>query len=560
MAYDVVIRGGTVVDGSGLTPRRADVGVRDGRIAAIGRIKERGAQEVDADGLVVTPGFIDGHTHMDAQLFWDRLGTPSCYHGITTVVMGHCGFTLAPASAEDKALVVRNLERAEDISGTAMAAGIDWTWTTFAEYLDAVDAQPKGINYVANVGHSALRTYAMGERAFTEEATPEDLAVMQRELRAGLEAGAVGFSTSRTMHHETSDDRPVASRLASWDEVVALVGVMGDLGVGVFQFVEDPPADDEAKRAREDRLIQLALDTGVSIAVGATQGGAALELIDRANAAGAQIFGLAHSRGIANLSSFRSRLPFDNLPEWREVRALPLDEQRRALRDPEVRKRLIHSAHHSEFGRAIGAEARRPDFDLMRVLERPIPPNPTVNEAAAARGVDPVELILDLAVETDLEQFFWQPMSPFRHEAVVAAMKHPNTVMTFSDAGAHVSQISDVSIQTHLLSHWVRDAQEFTLAEAVQMLTFKPARQWGLHDRGLVREGLVADLNVFDPATIAPAMPKIVHDLPAGQPRILQKADGIAATLVAGQVVHRDGEHTGALPGTLIRGPLARRG
>ncbi len=296
------------------------------------------------------------------------------------------------------------------------------------------------------------------------------------------------------------------------------------------------------------------------IAIGATQGGAALELIDRANAAGAQIFGLTHSRGIANLSSFRSRLPFDNLPEWREVRALPLDEQRRALRDPEVRKRLVHAAHHSEFGRAIGAEARRPDFDLMRVLERPIPPNPTVNEAAAARGVDPVELILDLAVETDLEQFFWQPMSPFRHEAVVAAMKHPNTVMTFSDAGAHVSQISDVSIQTHLLSHWVRDAKEFTLPEAVQMLTLKPARQWGLHDRGLLREGLVADVNVFDPDRIAPAMPKIVHDLPADQPRILQKADGIAATLVAGEIVHRGGEHTGALPGTLIRGPLARRG
>jgi N-acyl-D-aspartate/D-glutamate deacylase len=196
----------------------------------------------------------------------------------------------------------------------------------------------------------------------------------------------------------------------------------------------------------------------------------------------------------------------------------------------------------------------------MRVLERPIPPNPTVNEAAAARGVDPVELILDLAVETDLAQFFWQPMSPFRRDAVLAAMKHPRTVMTFSDAGAHVSQISDVSIQTHLLSHWVRDEHEFTLDEAVQMLTLRPARQWGLHDRGLLREGLVADINVFDPDRIAPTMPVIVHDLPANQPRILQKAEGIAATLVAGEIVHRDGEHTGALPGRLLRGPLARAG
>ena len=250
MTYDVVIRNGTVVDGTGLAPYRADVGIVGGRIATIGRIREHGATDIDAEGHVVTPGFIDGHTHLDAQVFWDQLGANSCWHGITTAVMGHCGFTLAPAAPEERHLVVRNLERAEDISGAAMAAGIDWTWSTFAEYLDAVERQPKGINYAANIGHSALRTFAMGERAFDEEAGPDDLKAMAAELEDALRAGAYGFTTSRTEHHRTSDDRPVASRLASWDEVEELVGVLGALGTGVFQLVQDPPPPDDPEPGR----------------------------------------------------------------------------------------------------------------------------------------------------------------------------------------------------------------------------------------------------------------------------------------------------------------------
>jgi len=556
MAYDVVIRNGTVVDGTGLPGYRADIGVRGGVIATIGRIRERGAEEIDAEGHAVTPGFIDGHTHMDAQVFWDPLGSCSCWHGVTTAIMGHCGFTLAPAPAEAKHLVVRNLERAEDISGAAMAAGIDWTWTTFAEYLDAVDAVPKGINYVANVGHSALRTYVMGERAFTDVASPDEEAAMAAELRDALRAGAYGLSTSRTMHHETSDDRPVASRLATWDEVRRLVGVMGDLGVGVFQFVEDAPAPEE-RDEREARLIALAVETGVPIAIGATSGGRALDVIDRAAAAGGRVFGLTHPRGIGNMSSFRTKLPFDSLAEWRPVRALPLDEQRRLLNDPDIRKKLVWSGQHGEYGRAIGAEARKPDFERLRVLDRPVPPNPSVAELARQRGVDPVELIIDLALETDFHQFFIQTFSPFDYDVVKAAMKHPRTVPTFSDAGAHVSQMADFSIHTHLLAHWVRDRGDFTLEEAVRLLTLAPARAWGLHDRGLLREGLVADINVFDPARIGPEMPTLQFDLPGGEKRIVQKAGGILATLVAGQTTQRDGEPTGARSGRLIRGRLA---
>ena len=239
-SYELVIRNGTVVDGSGLGSFRADVGVVGDRIAFVGRILERGSREIDAEGHVVSPGFVDGHTHMDAQVFWDASGANSCWHGVTTAVMGNCGFTLAPVRDDERALVVRNLERAEDINPAALAAGIDWTFETFPQYLDAVDRLPKGINYAANLGHSALRTYVMGERAFSEAATPDDLRAMQAELGSALEAGAYGFTTSRTHHHETSDNRPVASRIATWDEVSELVAAMGRTGAGASVKLQWP--------------------------------------------------------------------------------------------------------------------------------------------------------------------------------------------------------------------------------------------------------------------------------------------------------------------------------
>ncbi len=558
--YDVVIRNGLVVDGSGLDAFRADVGIVGDRIATIGRIRERGRDDIDAEGHVVTPGFIDGHTHMDAQIFWDPHGTFSCFHGVTTVVMGNCGFTLAPAPAEQAPLVVRNLERAEDISGAAMAEGIEWRWTTFPELLDVMDALPKGINYAANIGHSALRTYAMGERAFTEAPTVDELAVMVRELRAALRAGAYGFTTSRTKHHMTSDDRPVASRIATLDEVAALVEVLGEEQIGFFQMVQDPPED---PAAHEAWMIDLAVSSGVPFALGATGGPSGLRslaLIDAIAEAGGRVFGVAHPRGIGTMSSFRSQLPFDAVPSWKALRALPEEEQKARLRDPLVRKQLVHDANTFAYAEAFGGEARKPNFDLMRVLDSPVPPNPTVNEAARARGVDPVELMIDLALETDFGQFFVQVNSPFDYDVVKQLLSHPRTVMGFSDAGAHVSQMSDCSIQTHLLAHWVRDRQDFTLEQGVRMMTLAPARAWGFHDRGLVREGLVADLNVFDPATVAPEMPTMVYDLPAGARRIRQTSSGFLATLVAGEVTLRHGTHTEALPGQLIRHPHAMHG
>jgi len=567
MRFDLLIKDGTVVDGSGMPAYRADVGVKHGRIVDIGRLAgQRAGEVVEAEGQVVAPGFIDGHTHMDAQVAWDPLGTCSCYHGVTSVVMGNCGFTLAPCRTDERDLVIRNLERAEDISPAAMAAGIDWTWETFPEYLDAVEAFPKGINYASYVGHSALRTYVMGERAFEEASSADDIEAMKRELRSSLRAGAVGFTTSRTRNHQTPDSRPVASRLASWDEVRDLVGVMGEMNAGIFEIAgEDTGRDPEKIKEYLGRVKALSVDTRVPITYGMFASRRApevwphfFEVADRAAAEGGRIFVQVHSRSLSVVLSFETRMPFDKLPVWQELRAKSLAEQKAAFQNPKIRAALVHAFEHAPRGeRIVGAEARRADFDLMYVMDKPSPPFKSVAEVAAARGVHPVELMMDLAVEHDMQAFFNQPLFNEDQDAVLAMMKHPYSVVTFSDSGAHVSQIMDSSLQTHVFAHWLRERQAVTLEEAVNMLTFVPASYWGLRGRGLVREGYAADINVFDPATIAPRMPVVSNDLPAGARRLVQKSDGIAATVVNGQVVLRDSEPTGALPGRLLRGPLA---
>src|SRR5438477_2518805 len=556
MTYDLVIKNGVLIDGSGLPRYRADVGVKDGHVAALGRIREAARAVIDADGHVVTPGFIDGHTHMAAQVFWDPLGTCSCWHGVTTVVMGNCGFTLAPCGASDRHLVVRNLERAEDIAAEAMDAGIDWTWTTFPEFLDRVETLPKGINYACYIGHSALRTYAMGERAFEQPAGEKDLRAMERELRDAIRAGAIGFTTSRSPSHETPDRRPVASRLASWGEVRRLVGVMGDMNAGVFELAgERAGGDPERLRDYHVRLRDLAVESGRPITWGLFSrreepdlGRTYLALLDETAARGGRMFAQVHSRALAVVLSFKTTLPFDRLPVWRELRALPLEQQKQRLRDPELRRRLVEAARERDERRPIGAEARLGSYEWIFVMDTPEGPYRSVAAVARERGLDPVEAIIDLALEKDLDRFFLQPIANENQDHALELMKHPRTVVTFSDSGAHVSQIMDASLQTHVLSHWVRAKQALTLEEGVRMLTLVPATHWGFADRGLIREGFAADLNVFDPDTIAPEMPEVARDLPAGARRLVQKAKGIAATGVTGEAGLRDGTPTGARP------------
>ena len=549
MPYDLVIRGGTVVDGSGLGSFRADVGVLGGRIAFVGKIAERGAREIDAEGHVVTPGFIDGHTHMDAQVFWDATGSSSCWHGVTSAVMGNCGFTLAPVRSDQRALVVRNLERAEDINPAALAAGIDWNFETFPEYLDAVDVLDKGINFAANIGHSALRTWAMGERAFEEEASDDDLSLMRNQLAEALRAGAIGFSTSRNEHHETSDNRPVASRMAAWDEVAALVGVMGELGCGIFETADGAmlAGDPELRAQSLGRLKALAAHTGVPLTFGFVATAAAgplLDFLDDVAGAGGRAIAQTHCRGISVLLSLKTRLPFDLLESWNGLRALAVSEQVRVLRDPLLRQPYVEAAVGARYDRyqGVGAQARPPDFEGIRVYEHGLPPNPSVADVGRARGVHPAQAMIELCAESDGDQLFIQPsLYPQDETVLLRALRHPRAVMTFSDSGAHLSQIADSSIHSHLLGYWVRQRQEFTLEEAVRMITLAPALAWGFADRGLVRPGLAADLNVFDPATVGPAVPKLVDDLPAGGRRLEQRAQGFLATVVNGQVTILDG-------------------
>ena len=554
MGYDLVIRNGFVVDGSGLAGYRADVGIRGDRIATIGRIAARGDTEIDAEGHVVTPGFIDCHTHLDAQVFWDHRATNSCWHGVTTAVMGNCGFTIAPGSAAQRELVVRNLERAEDMSASVLEAGIDWSWSDFEGYLSAVDALPKGIHYAPQVGHSAVRCHVMGERAFTDAASADELEQMAGHVRRAMESGAWGFTTSRTIHHQTPDGGPVASRLATSEELEELIRAAASAGGGMYQYVEDRPADPQEAAEHEARLVALSAETGLRFVVPAMgRPDATLGFLDAAAERGARFVGVTHPRGIGNWASFQTSLPFDGLPEWRDLRSLPLDEQHARLRDPAVRERLVAVALGTAFADGTGAEARAPDYDRMRVLLTPTPPHPTVNEVARERGIDPVSAIIDLSLEADLDRFFVQPFGPVNGDDLDQLLAHPRVVAGFSDSGAHVSQMADASIMTHLLAHQVRDRESLTLEEGVRLITFAPARAWGLNGRGLVAEGFAADLNVFDPATVAPAMPEIVDDLPTGARRIDQRSTGILATVVGGAVTVENGEHTDRFPGRVLR-------
>lgn len=561
--FDCTIRNGIIVDGTGRPRYRADIGIANGRIAQIGRLSERGARDFDAEGLVVSPGFIDGHTHMDAQVFWDPLGTSSCWHGVTSVVMGNCGFTLAPSRPEHRNLIVSTLEKAEDITAATMAAGIQWTWESFREYLDSVERAPKAINYAANIGHSALRIWAMGERAFDQPATAQDLQAMARELEDALKAGAIGLSTSRARHQMT-DGRPVASRHADWPEIEFLLGVVGAQGGGMLEFAED-----FRSAARGDPTVEqfakLAKTSGVPVTFGIISsvenpGGwqRRLDLLDEVAAAGGRMFGQCHVREISVLFSFKTRLPFDDLPGWREFRRQSLDEQKKALQDKAFRAGLVRAAQQGTYTKIVGAPAEAPDYGSLYPIRHPLPgAHPSLADIARERSLDPVDALIELALERDFDQFFFQPVSNERMQDVEAILRHPRVIMTFSDSGAHVGQIMDSSIHTTFLAYWVRERKAFALEEAVRMITSAPAQAWGMADRGIVAEGMVADLNIFDPDTIGPQMPSVAKDLPGGGTRLVQKSAGIRATFVAGVPVLVNGEHTGALPGRLIRGRQA---
>ena len=571
MALDLVIKNGTVVDGSGLPRYRADVGVKAGRIVEVGRIRAAAERVIDAEGMIVAPGFIDGHTHMDAQVAWDPIGSCSCWHGVTSVVMGNCGFALAPCRPADREWFARCLTAVEDIPTEAMLAGIEWNWESFPEYLGNVERLPKALNYGMYIGHSALRMYAMGRRGLEEKAGEDDLRVMAHAVAEAVRAGALGFSTSRATTHVTPDDTPVASRIADWQEIDRLVGAMAGLDAGIFQIGPDISGG-EAQRVFLARLRQVALDSGRPVMFGtlSTRQGKdpnpwdyQMRWMDETVALGGRVWGQATTRSINAVFSLKSYLPFDLLPAWREVRALPLAEQKRRLRDPEVRARLVAAeatmkpkGSELQGGGAATTDPRKPDYaNLFPMLDVEWD-DPSVADLARQQNKHPVEVMIDLALEND-NRVFVQPLVNEQPSDVLGLLKHPRSLATFSDSGAHVCQEMGSSLQTHLLSYWVRNKQQFTLEEAVRMLTFDNASAWELPDRGLLRTGYAADLVVFDEATVRPQLPTVETDLPGGARRLVQKADGIMATVVNGVVATDNGRATGNSGGQVLKGRLA---
>lgn len=566
MPHDLLIRDGLVVDGSGSSGIFANVAVSDGKITEIGNVNGRATRTIDAEGHVVAPGFVDGHTHMDAQVFWDHLGSCSCYHGVTSVVMGNCGFTLAPCKKSDADLVFRNLERAEDISRSAMLAGINWNWETYPDYMSAVDAVPKGINYAGYVGHSALRTYVMGTRAFTEAPTEDELKRMGELVQEAVRAGALGLSTSRSRNHQTSDHKPVSSRIANWDEVRYLIQKMRETGAGMFEIAgEDTGRDPNRLRDYQQRLKELAVDLKCPVTWGMFSSRhvpdhwkSFFHLLDEVDREGGTMFAQVHSRALNVIYTFESNTPFDSWDVWRDIRRLPLDAQKEKLRDPETKKKLIEIAsRHSERHKARSVIVRPPNWHWVFIMDEPSGGTKRMDEAAAERDVSPVELMIDMALESDFKCMFRHPIANEIDDDIIEMMRHPRSVVTFSDSGAHVSQIMDSSLQTHVFSHWVREKEALTMEEAVAMVTSETAQRWGLRDRGLLRPGYAADIAIFDPDTIGPDMPTVVHDLPSGAKRLKQTAHGIKATVVNGDVFLENNEHTGAQAGKLLRGPLA---
>jgi N-acyl-D-aspartate/D-glutamate deacylase len=580
--FDIVIRNGTLVDGSGAAPRRADVAVQAGRIVAVGEVAGEGTRVLDAAGALVTPGFVDIHTHYDGQVSWDEDLLPSSAHGVTTCVMGSCGVGFAPCRAADRARLIELMEGVEDIPGTALAEGIRWAWESFSEYMDALDRTPRAIDYAVQVPHDALRVFVMGERALAgEAATDEDLAAMRAELRRALEAGAIGFSTGRSDNHRSRSGAATPAAEASGRELCALAGAFEGLRHGSLQAVSDfdmaeGPDRFDAEFDLLERMAEAAPGHALSLSLmERTQDpGQWRRILARAEAAAARGLPIkvqVAPRGIGVLLGLEATFhPFMGFPSYKAIAHLPLAERVAAMRAPDFRARLLgeKSDRVAGDGSAVPpiadwllAQIDRISYRFFRLGERPdYEPAAAGSLGASAqrRGVSALEEILDALLENEGHELLYFPIYNYAGmnlDAVREMLVHPLALPGLSDGGAHVGTICDASFPTFLLQHWVRDRKggRIPVERAVQMLTSDTARHVGLADRGLVAPGLRADLNVIDLAALRLSRPRLVADLPAGGKRLLQDVEGYRATLVAGVVTAEGGKLTGARPGRLVR-------
>jgi N-acyl-D-aspartate/D-glutamate deacylase len=560
---DIVIRGGTLVDGTGAPARAGDVGIRDGRIVALGEVTEEAARTVDATGMIVTPGFVDPHTHYDAQLFWDPAASPSNVHGVTSVIGGNCGFTLAPVKEQDADYLRRMMAQVEGMSLSALETGVPWTWETFAEYLTALDGNI-GVNAGFLVGHCAIRRYVMGPAAVEREATDDEVAQMVDELHAAIDAGGLGFSTTLAYTHSDGDGKPVASRWASHDEVLALCGVVkeheGTTLEAIIDGCLDQFSDEEidlftrmsVAGQRPLNWNVLTVDSRVPERVERQ-----LDASTQARRAGGRLVALTMPVIVPMNMSFKNYCALFMLPGWKEVMTLPVEERIEKLRDPATRKWMNERAHSDEAGvfRRLADWANYVLGDTYSAANEGLKGR-TVRELAEGRGTEPFDTLLDIVINDDLRTILW-PIAPDGDAASWELRKRvwedSRAMLGGSDAGAHLDRMCGAPYTTRFLGDTIRGRKLVPLEEAVRMITDQPAQLFGLRERGRLALGYHADVVVLDPETVGAEAATLVNDLPGGSARLTSGAEGVKHVFVNGVETVRDNASTGARPGTLLR-------
>ena len=567
--YDLVIRNGQIIDGSGAPAKNGDVAIADGIIVEVGDNIGPGKREIDATGHLVTPGWVDIHTHYDGQVSWDPMLTPSSWNGVTTVVMGNCGVGFAPVVPGKEDYLIQLMEGVEDIPGSALHEGIAWDWETFPQYLDAIEKIPHAIDFAAQVPHGAVRTYVMGERgAKNEMATPEEVSAMGAIVKEGLEAGALGFSTTRTILHRAGDGELAPGTTADREEVIGIGRAMGEVGHGVFEVASDlTPEEPELEWMR-----QIGRETGLPVTFAClqsnedpTQWQRLLAAVEEDRAAGGTLTPQVAQRPAGVLFSLEaSGHPFILHDAYQKVAMLPLAERVAALREPELRREILDnppdlSAFPEVFTKSLT------DWGNMFPLGDPIdyepPPEKSVLHQSQQQGVTPQEFVYDTMLERDGKGIIYMPLLGYSYgdfESLREMMLHPAAVFGLSDGGAHCGLICDASMPSYLLTHWARDrsrGERIPLEQLVHNQTQRTASFYGMHDRGLIAPGMKADVNIIDHDKLYIHPPEMVYDLPADARRLVQRVDGYKATICSGEVIRENGNDTGAMPGRLVRGP-----
>jgi N-acyl-D-aspartate/D-glutamate deacylase len=566
MSYDLVIRNGRIVDGLGGEPFPGDVAVADGVIVAVGTVDGAGAREIDATGLLVTPGFVDLHTHYDGQAIWSDRMAPSSSHGVTTALMGNCGVGFAPCRPADHDVLVDVMAGVEDIPGVVMTDGLPWDWETFPQFLDALEGRRRDIDVAAYLPHSPLRVYVMGQRgADREPATPEDLALMRKLAAEAIEVGALGVSSSRFAFHKTGSGAPIPTYGAAYEEISAIANGVADAGGGLLQFIPDIAAGGYEGVLQE--VFEAATDAGLAVTFTLTTGNSgapiwpgAVTMIEKFNASGANITAQVFARPIGLVIGLElTANPFALYPSYREIADLPLAQRVVEMRKPQVRERILADKPGQGHPFMYFAQSWEWMFPMTEPADYEPAPEHSIAARANARGVSPMEEAYDRLLDEDGHAMMLVALANFENnslDTVGELMRRDDVVLGLGDGGAHYGMICDASYPTFVLAHWARDRSSgrLSVGEAVRQLTSVPAQVAGLADRGRIAVGYKADLNVIDHAGLTLHKPVITYDLPAGGRRLDQTADGYVATIVSGEVIAQNGVPTAARPGRLIRG------